>query len=95
MRHGWSQAEILTLITLYNEEKTASEISDITNKPINSVKYKIQLLRKDGTLTMLYKTCYVCRLKMSVTERFNKCGECYQKNKENLTGKLLLDLDNI
>ena len=83
MRHDWSQSETLTLITLYNEEKTASEISEITNIPIKAIKYKIKLLRKDGTLTMLYKTCYVCRSKMPVTERFNKCGECYQKPKTN------------
>ena len=94
IKKGWPQADILTLITLYNEERTLSEISKVIDKPINAVKYKIQLLRKDGTLTMLYKTCYVCRSKMPVTERFNKCSQCYQKTKENLTGKLLLDLEN-
>ena len=82
MRHDWSKAEILTLMTLYNEEKTATDTSEITNIPINAIKNKIKLLRKDGTLTMLYKTCYVCRLKMPVTERFNKCSQCYQKPKK-------------
>ena len=81
MRHDWSQAEILTLITIYNEEKTATEISEITNILINAIKYKIQLLRKDGTLPMLYKTCYVCRSKRPVTERFNNCRPCYEKTK--------------
>ena len=63
MRHDWSQSEILTLIALYNEEKTASEISEITNIPINAIKYKIKLLRKDGTITQLYKRCFLCKEK--------------------------------
>ena len=94
MRHDWSQAEILTLMTLYNEEKTASEISEITNIPINAVRYKIQSLRKECTLTGLYKKCYICKSQIPATQRFNKCSQCYQKTKENLTGKLLLDLEN-
>ena len=72
MRHDWSQAEILTLMTLYNDEKTATDISEITHIPINAIKYKINLLRKDGTLTMLYKTCYVCRLKIPVVNATKK-----------------------
>ena len=53
IKKGWPQAEILTLMTLYNEERTVSEISEVIDKPINAVKYKFQSLRKDGTLTML------------------------------------------
>ena len=81
-------------MTLYNEEKTVSEISKLMDIPIHAIKYKILLLRKDGTLTKVYKTCYICRSKIPVTERFNKCGKCYQQIKENLTGRLLLDLKN-
>ena len=95
MRHDWSQVDILKLMVLYNEEKTAMEISELMNMPINSIKYKIQALRKEGTLTVLYKTCYICRLKIPATERFNKCNICYEKSKESLTGRLQVDLDNI
>ena len=62
---------------------------------MNAIKYKIKLLRKEGTLTILYKTCYVCRSKFPVTERFDKCVKCDEKSNENLTGRLLIDLDNV
>ena len=95
MKQQWSKADILKLMVLYNKEKTAMEISELMNMPINSIKYKIQALRKEGTLTVLYKTCYICRLKIPATERFNKCNICYDKSKEDLKGKLLLDLSNV
>ena len=91
----WLQADILTLITLYNEERTVSEISEVIDKPINAVKYKIQALRKDGTLTVLYKKCYICKSQIPSNERFNKCNICYEKSKDDLKGRLLLDIENI
>ena len=95
MRHDWSQSDILTLMTLYNEERPVSEISEVMDNPINAVKYKIQALRKDGTLTVLYKKCYICKSQIPATKQFNKCNICYDKSKDDLKGRLLLNLENI
>ena len=87
MRHDWSQADILKLMVLYNEEKTAMEISELMKMPNNSIKYKIQALRKMGTLTVLYKTCYICRLKYPQLKDLTSVIFCYEKSKKDLKGK--------
>ena len=61
IKKGCPQAEIVTLMTLYNKEQTVSEISEVMDKPINAVRYKIQSIRKDGTITQLYKRCFLCK----------------------------------
>ena len=92
MSTNWTDDEIMNLIKLHNDEIGKNEISQILNKPINAVKYKIKILTTQGVISLKFKRCYICKGKMSPTERFSKCQECYKKEKSSLTGKLLINI---
>jgi predicted transcriptional regulator len=88
----WTEDDISKLINLHDEEKGKEEISQILNRPINSVKYKVKQLIKEGVISLKFKRCYICKSKMAPTERFNKCMGCFQNEKSCLSGKLLIDI---
>ena len=88
----WTDAEVSKLISLHNEEIGKYEISELLNKPLNAVKYKIKQLIKEGVIVLKFKRCYICKTKMLPTERFSKCITCFQKGGCGLSGKLLIPL---
>jgi hypothetical protein len=91
----WSADEITTVINLYNEDKTDTEISSILKKPILCIKYQIKKLRKEGKIKLLYKKCYLCKANIPPNEPFNKCYECFQKHNSTPRGRLLIDLTSL
>ena len=88
----WTDVEITELVSLHNEEKGKYEISELLNKPLNAVKYKIKQLIKEGVIVLKFKRCYICKSKMLPTERFSKCITCFHKDGSGLSGKLLIPL---
>ena len=92
MSKNWTDDEIIKLIKLHNDEIGKYEMSQILNKPINAVKYKIKQLITQGIISLKFKRCYICKDKMLPTEQFSKCQVCYEKDKSSLTGKLLINI---
>jgi hypothetical protein len=91
----WTNNEITELIKLHNEEKGKSEISEILNKPLNVIKYKIKQLISEGKLKLLFKRCCICNIKMLPTEKLNKCKNCYEEQEPMVSGKLCIDIGTI